>query len=351
MTPLEIEKIREVVRSPGPCMTIFLPAYRPGGQMLHTPSMLLRNFVQDAARRLETSHVARREMDDLLQPLRAMEGDPRTDEGCHWARTLLRAPGVFETIFLREPVAAKSLIGERFHILPLLGELNLPAEFYVLKISRKNAALFRAQFSLETLPLPGKLPDNVVEFLNLDKPDHDRENRSAAGPSAGRRIRFGTGTERETEPGYVAYYRALDGALREFKPKGPIILAGVEVETTLYREVSSETNLLAGTIGDIAPDQETIELGYTILRAAAFERVAKSLAQAKERLAPSRFTVNQAIILDAAAEGRVARLFVRSGADEDAVNVAVVETIRHGGEAAAAPAEKMESPMTAALRY
>jgi hypothetical protein len=94
-----------------------------------------------------------------------------------------------------------------------------------------------------------------------------------------------------------------------------------------------------------------VERGYALLRAAAFERVVKSLNEVKERSAPSRFTVNPEIILDAAAEGRLARLFVRLGVEEHSLNVAAVETIRHGGEAFLAPAEKMESPMAAALRY
>ncbi len=332
-------------------MTIFLPAYRPGEQTLHSTARLLRNFVQDAARQLETSHLAKRDADALLQPLRAMADDPRTDEGCHWPRALLRSSAAFETVFLRQPVAAKSLTGERFHVLALLGELNLPAEYYLLKISRKHAALFRAQFSLEALPLPANLPDNADDFLNIQKPDHDRENRSSAGPSANRRIRFGTGAERETEPDYAAYYRALDSALHELTRKAPIILAGVDQETALFRELSSEASLLAGAIGDGEPGQETIERGYALLRAAALERVTKSLNEAKERSAPSRFSVNPEIILDAAAEGRVARLFVRSGVEEHALNVAAAETIRHGGEALLAPAEKMESSMAAALRY
>ena len=351
MIPLEIEKIRELVRSPGPCVTIFLPAYHPGEQTLHSTARLLRNLVQDAAHQLETSHLARRDADALLQPLRAMADDPRTDEGCHWPRALLRSPTVLETIFLRQPAVAKSLTGERFDILPLLGELNLPKEFYLLKISRKHAALFRAQFSLEALPLPANLPENADDFLNIQKPDHDRENRSSSGPGANRRIRFGSGEERETEPDYVAYYRALDGAMHESARKAPIILCGVDEEIALFRDVSSEANLLVGAMGDGEPGQETMERGYALLRAAALERVAKSLNEAKERSAPSRFTVNPEIIADAAAEGRVARLFVRSGVADHALNIAAVETIRHGGEAFMAPAEKMESSMAAVLRY
>lgn len=227
MTPLQIDKIRELVRFRAPCVTIFLPNYRRGDQALNSSAKLLRNLAQDAGRRLETSHVPAREIEELLAPLRSMAEDPRADEGCHWPRALLRASGAFETIFLRQPAAAKTFAGPRFHVLPLLGELNLPSEFYVLKISRKHAGFFRVQYSVEPLPMPGHLPDNLTDFLNLDKPDHDRENRSFAGPGANRRIRFGTSAERETEPESASYYRALDHAVRELNLKAPLILAGV----------------------------------------------------------------------------------------------------------------------------
>ena len=346
MTPLQIENLRDFLRAPGPCVTIFLPAYRPGEQTLHSTATLLRNFTQEAARRLETSREGR-----FLEPLRAMASDPRTDEGCHWARALLLAPGIFETIFLREGALPKLYTGDRFHVLPLLDELSLPPEFYILKISRKHAGFFRVQFSIEALPIPGNLPDNVNGFLNLDKPDHDRENRSSAGPAASRRIRFGTGSERGTESESGAYYRAVDRAMAEVNPKRPLFLAGVEEETALYRSVASSANPLAGTIRDSAPDQETIDEAYATLRKAALDRAMKSLEDARDRLAPARFSTELGTITSAAREGRVLRLFVRSGVDEERINATLLETLIHGGEAVSVPAEKIETPLAAALRY
>lgn len=346
MTPLTIEKVRELVRSRGPCITIFLPAFRPGAQTLHSTVTLIRNFLQEAGRKVDTP---------VLEPLRAMAANPKTDEGCHWARVIFRSPDVFETFLLREPAASQSHIGDRFHIVPLLRELELPVEFYVLKISRKDATLFRAQFSVQPLSLPATVPATVADFQELARRDHDLENRSSVGPSAvvgaGRRVRFGTASDEEKQVAYVAdYYRAVDRALKELK--GPLILEGVEEDTSLYHEVAAHAKLMDGSIRDGAPEQEKIEQGYAILRAAAAERSAKFLAEASERLAPARFTTQKEAIATGAAEGRVGRLFLSPGVDEETMNAAAVETIAHGGEAFCVPSAKITNgAMAAALRY
>jgi hypothetical protein len=346
VTPLEIGKLREIARSSGPCVTIFLPAYRPGDQTLHSAARLLRNFVQDAARALGVPPDG-----DLLQPLNAMARDSSTDQGCHWPRALFRSPEFFETVFLREPAPVKCFAGRGIYVLPVLGELNLPPEFYFLRISRKHAGFSRVRFSLERLPMPGNLPDNVDAFLNLDKPDHDRENRAPAGPAANRRIRFGTGAPRETDPDSAAYYRALDRAIQELHPKAPLILGGVEEEIALYREVSSHPELVAGTIGENSPDQEVVDRGYALLREAAIERGLQELADASNRLAPARFLTEPKAISAAAAEGRVLRLFVRAGTDDELTNAAAVETIAHSGDVTLLPGDRMEDQIAAALRY
>lgn len=341
VTPFTMDRLRELVRHDGPCITVFLPARRPGEQALHSTTHLLRNLTQDAAHQLATSP------DDLFQPLRALAEDPKTDQGCHWPRVLLRAPDVFETVFLRSPAAARVYTGRYFYVLPLLEELCLPPEFYVLKISRKDAALLRAQFTLEPVPFPARVPATLDEFLELERPDHDLENRNAAGPGPNRRIRFGTGAERETAH-LADYYRALDRAMHETIRDAPLILLGVEEDTALYHSISADPNLAA----DALRDSESVEQGYAILRARAMKRTAEMLAESSERLSPARFTRNLEIASAAASEGRVARLFVRAGEDDAALNDSAVETLRHGGEVFPVSAESLGDARAAAmLRY
>jgi len=350
MKTLSIDTIRELIRLSGPCITIFLPSYRPGGQTLRHPSTLLRTFIQQAERELPGLNLDLKQINDLLKPLHAMVADTATDHGSHWPRAILLSPGTFETFYLREAVVPRCVTGTSFYLPPLLSELSLPDVFYALKISLKQAALFRAQFSLEPLAIPGKVSGELAGFLELNEPDHALEIRSTVGHFAGPRVRFSTATDRETFQSHLAdYYRAIDHALRELSPK-PVILVGVAEDTSLYRQVTSDPNLADGTIEEHAPDQEILERGYAILRAEAAERAAQLMAE-KERMGPSRFTVDQQIVVERAEQGRIESLFLRVGADDETSNLAAVETIRHGGKIFALPAATMNTPAAAELRY
>ena len=94
---LQLPKIQELARCSGPCITIFLPPFRPGEQAPGAASTMLRNFVQEAASRLETlprEPLDKHGVEDLLEALRGLEGSPTIEEGCHWSRAFFRAAGV-----------------------------------------------------------------------------------------------------------------------------------------------------------------------------------------------------------------------------------------------------------------
>jgi len=112
----------------------------------------------------------------------------------------------------------------------LARELECPPVFYILAISQKKIGVLRCSgLHAEVAKLP-KVPETLEEALAFDQPDHDLENRSAAGklPGAMRGIRFGTGSEREQEHGHVAdYYKLVDRGLHGFfhDQNIPVILA------------------------------------------------------------------------------------------------------------------------------
>ena len=164
------------------------------------------------------------------------------------------------------------------------------------------------------------------------------ENRSAAGSTAGtrRRVRFGTGSGRETQHAHR-----------------------VDEDTGMYRTHSAYPGLMVQTIhgspGGFAQEGDMLRQGYAIIRAADGEREAKELVEWRERAAPARFSTGLDAILQAAFERRIDRLYIGEGAtmtgvyqgranksyqnwgSEDLLNLAAVETILQGGEVFATP--------------
>ncbi|HLH00526.1 MAG TPA: hypothetical protein VKX49_29750 [Bryobacteraceae bacterium] len=357
---LELKNVAELAGSPGPCVTILLPPYRPGEQT-NSPAALLRTYCQEAERQLASRHIEARQVAELLGPLKNLSESPDFDGGSHWSRALFRSEEVFTMLDGLEPLKAGIIIGGCFHLRSVLGDLHLPAVFYVLKLSQKKVELWRCSgLRAERIELPKGVPQSLDEAMDFDKPDHDLENRSAAGSSVGsmRRIRFGTGSGREKAADHVSdFFKAVDRGLHEMVHANdvPLILTGVDEDLAAYRLVSTYPHLLEESIHGSASapmsDQELLRRAYTILRAEATGRAAATLIEYRERMTPARFSTDLEAILQAAVDGRVGWLFLNEGAqafgvfegvrrggrvnwgEEDLLNVAAVETILRGGSA------------------
>ena len=65
---LQLEEIHELIRSPGPCVTLLLPPYRPGEQA-KPMATVMKSDLQEAARQLAQRGIPDSITRDLLEPL------------------------------------------------------------------------------------------------------------------------------------------------------------------------------------------------------------------------------------------------------------------------------------------
>ena len=190
-----------------------------------------------------------------------------------------------------------------------------------------------------------------------------------------RSVRFGTGSEPEKAHAHLSdFYKIVDRGIQELlrEPETPLILAGVEEDTVLYRSVSGYEYLLEdGIPGSIDLSREHSALlrrAYAILRTDGLRLQRNALLEARERTAPSHFSTNPDILLHAAFEGRLDQLYVNAGVErmdvferdgyrswgsEDVLNLAMVQTIVHHGRAWTLPGDMMPDGLAAAglLRF
>jgi hypothetical protein len=236
-----------------------------------------------------------------------------------------------------------------------------------------------ADFQTTPVALPKRSPETLDEALALDRPDHDLENRSAAGSSGATRrgIRFGTGDERETQQTYVAdFYKIVDRGVHQLLNgrRAPLILMGVEEDTALFRSVTTYPNLapesIHGSPDGSVHEPDLLREAYAVIRAGIVESTKKDLVEWRERAAPARFSTDPGTILQAAFDGRVDRIYIEEGAqrtgvfeipakreyrccgEEDLLNLAAVETVLQSGKAFAMPDGSIGSAGVAAVfRY
>jgi len=198
--------IREVLGSPGPCVTISLPPYRPG-EAEGSPAALVKTYVQNAGNQL--SEIGYAKAANLLRSLQDLAEDPMFSGGAHYGRAIFCSPTQLEQFDLTTAVTPSLRIGGCFSIRQFALELSHPHAFYVLALSKTRVGLLRcAGLHTEPAQLPPGVPETLDAALALDRPDHDLENLSAAGVSTGamHRVRFGTGSEHERQKAHLADY-------------------------------------------------------------------------------------------------------------------------------------------------
>ncbi len=380
VTPLRLDNVYEILTSVGPCMTLLLPGYRPGAQA-KSMSAIIKTDLQEAGKQLRMRKIPETVIVDLLAPLEHLTEEEDFLAGTRCGRVVFRSPQVLRQFELTGPVNQALHVGASFYIRPLLNELHLPPEYYVLKLSKKRISLLRgAHLRAMEISLPKTIPTSAEEVLEFDQPDHDLQNRSVVKGSVGQMggVSFGTGTLREKQHTYLAdFYKAVDRGLNEFLhlSKPPLVLAGVVEDAAAYRNINSYSNLLEqgieGSPSGSISEEELVQRALTIVQADCDHRAAAELAESRERVSPARFPTNFDKILHAAIEGRVHRLYLnesaqRSGAtpemkrggpsnwgDEDLLNLAAVETILQRGLVYCLPSDKMPNgaPAAAVLRF
>ncbi len=352
------EDLKELASIHGPCLSIFQPLRDEFSQVTKADTRL------NAAARNADALLAKRIFDtsareEFLRPIFKVAAN--TDwTGRTGSVVVFRAPGFTKTSFWPDTLDPKVHLADEFFVLPLLRGLAARRNFWVLGLSIKHISLFHGNGEgLTAVELPKDLPRSLAEEGGFDQPDHDLESRSSPGVSTGQTaaVRSGTTNTHETLGQYLHdYFRKIDRAIQPIlcATGDPLIIAAVERELAIYREINTYPALLGQTIHG-NPDS----LGENRLHKAALELMAASSPRTAEdgrremdkAAGRGLLLTDLAAIEKAAGIGQIERLFVEPNpkANEDQINRAVLEVIRNSGTVVCG--ENLETSVAAILRY
>jgi hypothetical protein len=177
-------------------------------------------------------------------------------------------------------------------------------------------------------------------------------------------VLFGTGSETEKEQDRFRHYlreveRGITKLLR--RDAEPLILAGVEYDVAIYRQLNTYPHLLEQAIHG-SPEGRTAqnlhERAWEIVSRCPSGPLQKALENYRKQSGAALVLGDTGAIGKAAAEGRVAGLFLSEdagagGQPGDPLNVAALETVLHGGWAFQVNAADMPAKdcATALLRF
>ena len=347
----------------GPCITMVIPARHPGA---HDGSgrALMHALIRTAREEIGRAKFAA-EAEKLLAPLEeiAQGGGPESGGS---AFVIFRSLDYLARYEIPNRPAGTVTIGDRFYLAPFVKDAFARREFLVLGLSKKHLRLFRyVNGECHELPLPEGVPPTLEAAGGFDKPEHNLETRSSSGSSTGamRALRFGVNTDRETGRERIHQFFALvDHGLTAAFGNKPLLLLGVREEVAEYRRTAKHALILnsdvQGNVDSLSPAEiagfaaKAADNDYDLLA----ERVLAEYQEAPDR---GRTLADTRAVLQAASEGRVHRLCVRTGteaagsAEGALLNAAIVDALRTGAEVFMVSQDKLPAanPLAAILRY
>lgn len=289
-------------------------------------------------------------------------------------RMIFRSPSVFRWFDLPGTVPLRTVVGRYCHVVPFLNQLCADREFYILGLNEKHLHLLHyTDGECKEVPLPDDVPKSAEFAGGFDPPDHMLRDRSAARPPSGawsQVVVFGTGSEREKEHERLQeFFRLVDRALSKVLRGKPLLLSGVSYEVAIYRRAAVYPRLMEGYLeGDLhtLATQEIARLAHEHARILGRRKAETQLQQLREMSRMERTSTDIHRVLEAAEEGRVAKLILgeeahfgaalvelESDNQEDLLNAAAVLSIGDGAEVFMLPTDAMGpfAPVAAMFRY
>jgi hypothetical protein len=362
-------------------VSVYLPTRQVGPDAMQG-RVRLKNLLALAEERLIGEGMRRPEATRLLGPATRLLDDKPLWQHQGDGLALFIAPSVFHHYRLPRRVADLVVVGDRFHILPLLPLFTDDGRFLVLALSENDARLFECtRLSVHEVKVPG-LPAGVKEALGYDALYKERSaHESGRGGPGTREITHGQGIGGEVQKERLGrYLLAVDQALRGrlASESAPLVLAGVDAIRASYEGITAYPHVLkAGIHG--SPDRMSAEqlhrLGWSLVEPGFAEDRTQAVADFRRVDGTGLASAQPTEVLAAAEEGRVAVLLVLeepqawearadlsavSGQEEvpepsqrDVLNDAAIHVVRSGGRVYVLTPEEMPdgAPAAALFRY
>ncbi len=339
---VDTEGLKSLAHQRGECLTVLLPATHPGapeGDKLTELKSLLKGqgIGADVSRQI----VAELELHNLAG------GGPGI---------VLFARRDSVEVYRAKVEAAKVVAGDRFFLLPVLGDARLTHRIFILGLSKKVLRLLQFEDGeCQSLELPAGMPASLEESRGVDAGDTKMKNHAPGGVGS---VRFGTSAADEDQERHLEHwFSRVDEGIAKVAGSEPVLLMGLEDELAAFRRAAKRSSLMEGHIEHGIKDFSLGEIAHWAGECAQEVQVRealKALDRIREWKDRKLVVTDSEEVNQAAIEGRVQVLCI--GVDweqEELVNLAVTETLCHGGEVFAVTGGVMSQgcPSAALLRY
>ena len=319
MDILHEQEWKSLAAEEGHCVSIYLPT-SPGTPEGFRDHLLLKSALHRAAELLAQGGMATAEIRRMLAPADLLVDD----EGFWHDRSQGLALLISRRIFgrWRLPLSFQEFVhaGRTFQLRPLLPLLVEDQPYYLLAFSQNRIRLFRgSRFSLEALPesmLPASLKAIAATVGDADGGVQFHTGGARHPGQATTSVYHGQGGRRDENATQMTLY--LKGIREAMRPvlRGstlPLVLATVPENAAAFREVNEYPHLrdeaVAGNPDYLTP-HELHERSWPMVQRVVETKFREAARAFQELSGSERVSTDERSIIAAAAQGRVASLFV-----------------------------------------
>ncbi|HEX4145470.1 MAG TPA: hypothetical protein VHY91_18335 [Pirellulales bacterium] len=362
------------------CATIYMPVLQ-GEQVGRQNPIRLKNLLVSAEDALADRGMRPFVARELMVAIEEATLEPDFWEDGSRGLAIFASLERRELMRLPHAVPETWVVGRHFHVTPLL-DFETDGSFIVLAISANHCRAFRGdRWTMTPLDIPG-LPAGEKEALPT--PDHQHTAQAHGGVKHGRSrqtVFTGQGGSSDfAKPELLAYCRQVDAALCNSLGQStePLVLSAVRRLDPTYREANHYRHLHSEAI-DGSPELQSLHE----LHRRAWETVLpgfvsqqqRALSQCVRHAAQDRAGGGLHEIVNAAHQGRIETLLISPAVPywgsfdpstgqcrltqahapgaEDLLNLAAIETLRHGGDVLAADLSQagIHDPAAAVFKF
>ncbi|MFY9823319.1 MAG: hypothetical protein WAM82_18195 [Thermoanaerobaculia bacterium] len=319
LLPIDIESLLE--DRPGPCLSLYFPASRPGARtqqgLIH-----LKNLLGEVDEELLSRGLDETAIKTLLKPLKDLLADTSFWNAQEEGVALFRAPDFMAAFHLPCSVSERWLISERFFLKPLLPLVAGDHSFHVLAVSQNEVRLLEATARTVRRVEHRDLPKSLVAALGDQKePQNLQYHTASSARGALPAIYNGTGVGKGDDKEELhRFLHQVEVAARKLLAgrRTPLVLAGAEPLPSIYRELNGYAHLAEEVIfgnPEHLTDEELRDRAWHLLEPAFQEGRRREAARYGELIGTGQASSDLTEILPAARSGRVEALFLACDTD------------------------------------
>lgn len=316
LTNAEILKL-ELPGEPGERVSLFMPTHRLGGDD-HTDPLRFRNLLTGVESVLAERGMRRSEVDQFLAPAWALHRDTMAWQHMSDGLAVYLRRGSLRIFRVPVTLPEVATIGDRFVVGPLLRLLSGDEHFLLLALSQRRVRLLEGSRDRVAELELGEVPTSLLEVTEPGEPRSQTMARPLSGAGrGGPAVFYGYGAREASDKkeDIRRFMHQVGEGVRDYLGNQdlPMVLVGLTEMLAMYRDVNGYPHVVADMV-EKNPDElsaeELHDAVWPIIARGLGEKARLALTQMAELDGTGRASTDPTVIKDAAAQGRVATLFL-----------------------------------------